>query len=99
LLRLGDLGISPHHNRVVKGRPETLLLRLDVTSEALLLRDTNTRDMLASFRLGDLGMFYIPQPGLLRPRHHHTSEMSLFLRDVLIPGRSFLRWAEQTSET
>lgn len=78
--------MSPHRNRVVRGQAETLLFRLDVTTEALLPRDTNTRDMLTSFRLGDLEMFYIPHPGLLRPRHHHISETSLFLQDVLIPG-------------
>jgi hypothetical protein len=59
------------------------LYRIDVTSEAMLLRDINTRDMLAPFRLGDLG-------GVL-----HTvtwsvkTETSLYLRDVFAPRRRY----------
>jgi hypothetical protein len=64
-------------------------------SVVLLLRDTNVRDVFTLLRIGDPETFHILQP---EPKHHHTPEMSLFLRDVHVPGQSFLCWAERMPE-
>jgi hypothetical protein len=72
--------MSPHRNRVVRGQAETLLFRLDVTTEALLPRDMHK---LLTGRSRDV---------LYTASWTVKTETSSYLRDVSLPPRCPYTW-------